>query len=158
MECGFALYAEHLGGKFGSARTSVCELQYEWVRLEWEKLTPHEKQIWTKRALEFPWLDASRRYFGTMNYATNSHYLLRSRRHQRATQSTEDFDHLPFGAGDNVEEDEFRAVGRLINALEDAARRYLIHFVSNYASNTQLWETTGSNFTSNSILYKSCVK
>ncbi|KAJ1364315.1 hypothetical protein KIN20_024386 [Parelaphostrongylus tenuis] len=119
MECGFALYAEHLGDELDSTRSPVRELLYEEARPEWEKLTPHEQQVWTNRAVELARLDARRRSFGTsINYTRKSH-LYRSRRYQLAAQRTEDLRRLPCMADDDVEDDEFLTVERSINVSEE---------------------------------------
>ncbi|KAJ1364314.1 hypothetical protein KIN20_024379 [Parelaphostrongylus tenuis] len=106
MECGFALYAEHLGDELDSTRSPVRELLYEEARPEWEKLTPHEQQVWTNRAVELA------RY--------------RSRRYQLAAQRTEDLRRLPCMADDDVEDDEFLTVERSINVSEEGVFNTLV--------------------------------
>ncbi|KAK5975502.1 Maelstrom domain-containing protein [Trichostrongylus colubriformis] len=117
-ECGFSLYAEHLGGKLGGTRSPVCDLLYERARPAWQKLTAHEKQIWTNRAMELARLDPRRRCFDVQtNIPRNGEYV--SRRRRRAEQRSEDFRRLPSVADDDIEEDEFFAVGQPINTTED---------------------------------------
>ncbi|XGW29211.1 hypothetical protein V3C99_008764, partial [Haemonchus contortus] len=117
-ECGFSLYAEHLGGKLGGTRSPVCDLLYERARPAWQKLTAHEKQIWTNRAMELARLDPRRRCFDVRNnMPRNGEYV--SRRRRRAEQRSEDFRRLPLVAEDEIEEDEFFTVGQPINTTEN---------------------------------------
>ncbi|KAJ1373594.1 hypothetical protein KIN20_036048 [Parelaphostrongylus tenuis] len=109
---------KHLSGKLGGPRSPVCELLYEGARLAWQKLTPHEKQIWANRALELERLDPHRRCFNIPKDNARS-------RRRRAAQR-EDFRGLPFEADDDVAEDEFFTVGRAISASEEGAGCYLL--------------------------------
>ncbi|KAK6747345.1 hypothetical protein RB195_000507 [Necator americanus] len=130
-ECGFSLYAEHLGGKLGGAKSPVCDLLYERARPAWQKLTAHEKQIWINRAMELARLDPRRRCFDIQSNPVRSSEFV-PRRRRRAEQRSEDFRRLPFVTDDEIEEDEFFAVEQPVTTIEDGDESLDQFFATKY--------------------------